>query len=79
MLVYKEAARDQAQRPAGNPPGGEGANSCPGKYPGEYKLTTMKSLIYNILQTIFKGQQGAKQVYIYSYAYNCNMYMCCCC
>jgi hypothetical protein len=38
-LIYKEAARDQAQIPAGNPSvTEEGANSWPGKYPGKYRF-----------------------------------------
>jgi hypothetical protein len=44
-LIYKEAARDQAQIPAGNPSiFEEGANSWPGKYPGKYRLLNMKNL-----------------------------------
>jgi len=49
VLIYKEAARDQAPWPAGNPPiGGEGANSCPGLdiTAGEYKLITMIQVNY---------------------------------
>jgi len=56
--------------------GGEGANSWPGKYPGKYKLTTMKSLIYTIFQNIFKAPKSAAIAYVYSPS---NGYMCICC
>jgi hypothetical protein len=76
-LIYKEAARDQAQLPAGNPSIVKKVPiPVPANNPGEYKLTTMKSLIYNILQNIFNAQQSTAVMYIYSPKYG---YMCICC
>jgi hypothetical protein len=78
VLIYKEAARDQAQLPAGNPSMLEKVPiPVPANNTGEYKLTTMKSLIYNILQNIFKAK-GTTPAYCYSYS-NSRMRICMCC
>jgi hypothetical protein len=78
VLIYKEAARDQAQLPAGNPSKVKKVPiPVPANNPGEYKLTTMKKLIYNILQNIFKAKKGTTPAYCYSYA-NSAMQTCCC-
>jgi hypothetical protein len=78
VLIYKEAARDQAQLPAGNPSMVKKVPiPVPANNTGEYKLTTMKSLINYILQNPFKAFNGATPIYCYNYAYS-NIYMCCC-
>jgi hypothetical protein len=77
VLIYKEAARDQAQKPAGNPLRLKKVPiPVPANNTGEYKLITMKSL-KNIAQLVFQALRGSS-FSTYSYTNSC-MCMCCCC
>jgi len=71
-LIYKEAARDQAQIPAGNPSvSEEGANSWPGKYPGKYRFINMKKLKNTSQQNYALASKGLTNLFN-------NMSFCCC-
>jgi hypothetical protein len=77
-MIYKEAARDQAQLPAGNPSMVKKVPiPVPANNTGEYKLTTMKSSIYAILQNIFDSRQTELPDYCFS-CNNSDICMCCC-
>jgi hypothetical protein len=75
-LIYKEAARDQAQLPAGNPSNLKKVPiPVPANNTGEYKFNNMK-ILKTILQNIFRAPKSPTPAYCYSYA-NKPAYMCC--
>ena len=77
VLIYKEAARDQAQWPAGNPSMLKKVPiPVPANNTGEYKFITMKSLIKFTQRNAFYTANGNIQHISAPISCIC---MCCCC